>query len=167
MMDDYENHRRHGNNYMRRNAEEIDPEGHATDLFSDWAIHYLSGRAGAAEPFFLYLAYNAPHTPIQPPEDWVAKVRRRQPGTSEKRVKLIALIEHLDHGIGRVLAELHRSGLDRSTLVVFASDNGGQLDVGGRCGSLRRICMKGAFASRWALRGPVASRRGPGPTGSP
>jgi arylsulfatase A-like enzyme len=65
MMDSYYDHRRHGNNYMRRNRETIDPEGHATDLFSDWAIDYLRERAKQPdEPFFLYLAYNAPHFPI-------------------------------------------------------------------------------------------------------
>ena len=78
MMDDYYTHRRHGINYMRRNGEEIDPEGHATDLFTDWAIDYLDERKGPTSPFFLYLAYNAPHSPIQPPADWLAKVKRRE-----------------------------------------------------------------------------------------
>ena len=63
MMDDYFTHLRHGNNYMRRNENEIHPDGHATDLFSDWACDYLETRSGE-KPFFLYLAYNAPHTPI-------------------------------------------------------------------------------------------------------
>ena len=46
MMDDYYNHRRHGFNYMRLDDKEIDPEGHATDLFTQWAIDYLRERAG-------------------------------------------------------------------------------------------------------------------------
>ena len=40
MMDDYYTHRRFGNNYMRENLKEIDPQGHATEIFSDWAIRY-------------------------------------------------------------------------------------------------------------------------------
>ena len=67
MMDDYYKHRRHGVNYMRRNEEEIDPSGHATNLFSHWAVDYLNSQKAKDRPFFLYLAYNAPHTPIQPP----------------------------------------------------------------------------------------------------
>lgn len=59
MMDDYYTHRRHARNYMRLNDREIDPQGHATDLFTDWAIEYLKSRPGQAQPFFLYLAYNA------------------------------------------------------------------------------------------------------------
>ncbi|MGY8651520.1 MAG: sulfatase-like hydrolase/transferase, partial [Verrucomicrobiia bacterium] len=71
MIDDYYKHRRHGINYFRENEKEIDPPGHATDLFTEWAIDYLDDRKGKKEPFFLYLSYNAPHTPIQPPADWL------------------------------------------------------------------------------------------------
>lgn len=137
MMDDYFNHRRHGQHYMQEQQKDIFPEGHATDLFSDWACDYLRTRPEAENPFFLYLAYNAPHTPIQPPSDWLAKVEQRDPGISEKRAKLVALIEHMDHGIGQVLDCLKETGLDDNTLVVFTSDNGGQVDVGGYNGGLR------------------------------
>nr|WP_235905610.1 sulfatase [Tautonia marina] len=137
MMDDYYTHRRHDINYMRLGDTEIDPEGHATDLFSDWAIDYLDSRKGATNPFFLYLAYNAPHTPIQPPEDWVERVRKREPGIDEARARLVALIEHLDDNIGRVLQALDANGQAENTLVLFASDNGGQLNVGARCGPYR------------------------------
>lgn len=137
MMDDYYKHRRHGFNYLRRNREEIDPPGHATDLFTDWAIEYLKSRAGSRSPFFLYLAYNAPHTPIQPPEDWLGKVQAREKGLPEKRARLAALIEHMDFSIGRVVEALKGLGLFGNTLLVFASDNGGDLNAGGRCGDLR------------------------------
>lgn len=137
MMDDYYDHRRHGINYMRLNDEEINPEGHATDLFTEWACEYLRERRNAEEPWFLYLAYNAPHTPIQPPEDWLAKVREREPEMSEQRAKLVALIEHMDEGIGRVLDCLDETGFADDTLVIFSSDNGGQLNVGANNGPLR------------------------------
>jgi arylsulfatase A-like enzyme len=137
MMDDYYNHLRHGNNYMRLDGREIDPEGHTTDLFTQWAIDYINGRARSNQLFFLYLAYNAPHTPIQPPDDWLNRVKKREPGISERRAKLVALIEHLDEGIGKVLAALKDAGLSDNTLVIFTSDNGGQLSAGANNGSLR------------------------------
>jgi len=138
MMDDYYNHRRHGNNYMRLDDKEIDPEGHATDLFTQWAIDYLRARAERKDqPFFLYLAYNAPHTPIQPPPEWLERVKEREPGISDKRAKLVALIEHLDAGIGKVRDVLKETGLSDNTLVIFTSDNGGQLDAGANNGPLR------------------------------
>jgi arylsulfatase A-like enzyme len=131
MMDSYTTHLRHGNNYMRLNGEVIEPEGHATGLFSDWAADYLKERSAKKdEPFFLYLAYNAPHFPIEPPADWLAKVKARAPGMEEKRAMNVAFVEHLDHGIGRVLAALDESGLRESTLVVFTADNGGSLPHG-------------------------------------
>ncbi len=137
MMDDYYSHRRHGSNYMRLDGKEIDPEGHATDLFTQWAIDYLRERAQAKQPFFLYLAYNAPHAPIQPPPEWLARVRQREPGISDQRAKLVALIEHLDAGIGKVMGVLKETGLGDNTLVLFTSDNGGQLSLGATNGPLR------------------------------
>ena len=137
MMDDYYDHRRHGINYMRRNDEVIGPEGHASELFTRWAIDYLDERAQSDAPFFLYLAYNAPHTPIQPPEDWIQRVQDRQPGISDTRARLVALIEHMDDGIGQVIDALERNGQTENTLVVFTSDNGGQVDVGADNGPLR------------------------------
>ncbi len=128
MMDSYTTHRRHGQNYMRRNAEVIDPQGHATDLFADWAVDYLRERAEYKDqPFFLYLAFNAPHFPIEPPEAWLAKVKDRSPQLDDKRARNVALVEHLDDRIGRVLAVLKETGLDQNTLVAFSSDNGGSL----------------------------------------
>jgi len=132
MMDDYYDHLRHGVHYMRRNEEPVHPEGHATDIFTDWTIDYLAERKDADDPFFLFLAYNAPHTPIQPPEDWLAKVKERETGVEEGRAKLVALIEHLDHGVGRVVEALKSERLWENTVVIFTSDNGGQVNVGGR-----------------------------------
>jgi arylsulfatase A-like enzyme len=138
MMDDYYDHRRHGINYMRLNDQEIDPAGHATDLFTEWAVAYLKQRTAApSSPFFLYLAYNAPHTPIQPPDDWLEKVKTREPGIDDGRARLVALIEHMDEGIGRVMATLREAGLADNTLIMFSSDNGGQLSVGANNGPLR------------------------------
>ncbi len=128
MMDSYTTHLRHGINYLRRNAEVIEPKGHATDIFSDWAVEYLGAQAKVkGRPFLLYLAYNAPHFPIEPPAEWLEKVRQRAPRLDEKRAKNVALVEHLDDRIGRVLAALKENGLEENTVVVVTSDNGGSL----------------------------------------
>ena len=137
MMDDYTTHLRHGINYMRDGSDTIDPEGHATDIFTEWAVETIREQAGGEEPFFLYLAYNAPHTPIQPPEDWVERIKRREPQVSETRARYIALVEHLDAGIGQVLAALSETGADGNTLVFYVSDNEGQLDAGASNGPWR------------------------------
>lgn len=126
MVDDYYKHTRFGLNMMRENLKVIQSEGHCTDLFTNWAIRYLTERKNKKEPFFLYLAYNAPHSPVQPPQEWLEKVKQREPAISEKRAKLVALIEHLDDNIGKVYETLEKEGLLENTLIIFASDNGGQ-----------------------------------------
>jgi arylsulfatase A-like enzyme len=127
MMESYTSHLRHGINYMRLNGDVIEPEGHATDLFANWAIDYVKERADDHRPFFLYLAFNAPHFPIEPPDDWYQKVRKRLPDLDEKRSKNVAHVEHLDFNIGRVLEALDQTGLAANTIVAFTSDNGGSL----------------------------------------
>ncbi len=139
MMDDYWTHRRHGINYMHDGKRFIDPKGHATDVFTRWAVEFIrrQAQADAKRPFFLYLAYNAPHVPIQPPPEWLDRVRKRHPELPLRRAKLVALIEHMDHGIGQVLAALDETGLAKNTLVIFTSDNGGQLSAGANNGPWR------------------------------
>lgn len=137
MMDDYYNHRRHGIDYLRENDTPIYPEGHATDLFTEWSADYIRYQATAEAPFFLYLAYNAPHSPIEPPPDWLAKVKAREPGIDDKRAHLVALIEHMDDGIGRVVQALKDTGQYEDTMIIFCSDNGGDANHGATNGPVR------------------------------
>ena len=139
MMDDYWTHLRGGENWMRRNKEVIDPpKEHATELFSRWAIDYIREQAAdGSKPFFLYLAYNAPHFPIQPPKDWLEKVKKREPRLDKKRATNVAFVEHTDHEIGKVIAAVKEAGIEKDTLIIFSSDNGGSLPHGALNGELR------------------------------
>lgn len=137
MMDSYYTHLRNGKNFMRINNQVVNPIGHATDIFTNWAIDYLKKQQNRKDPFFLYLAYNAPHVPIEPPQEWLDKVKASEPNLSEKRAKIVALIEHLDYNIGLVIDQLKKEGLLDNTVIIFTSDNGGQLDVGANNGPLR------------------------------
>ncbi|MEM7475381.1 MAG: sulfatase-like hydrolase/transferase [Planctomycetota bacterium] len=137
MMDDYYTHRRGGVNWMRLNDKEVDPKGHATDVFSDWACDYIAEQSKTEQPFFLYLPYNAPHFPIQPPQDWHDKVKQREPQLDDKRSRNVALIEHMDHGIGQVLDAIRDNGIEENTIVIFTSDNGGSIPHAQRNGKLR------------------------------
>ena len=128
MMDDYWTHLRGGENWMRKNKKVIKPKGHATEIFSQWAIDYIKEQsADKKKPFFLYLAYNAPHFPIQPPKDWLDKVKKREPQLSQKRATNVAFVEHMDHEIGKVLDAVKELGIEKDTLITFSSDNGGSI----------------------------------------
>jgi arylsulfatase A-like enzyme len=137
MMDDYTNKRRFGKNYMRLNQDSIDPAGHATDVFTDWSVEYIRERAKQKTPFFLFLSYNAPHFPVQPPEAYIERVKKREPGISDTRAKLVAFIEQTDDAIGSVISALKESGQYENTLIIFTSDNGGHLPTGANNGPLR------------------------------
>lgn len=127
MMDSYTDHRRHGINYLRLNETPIEPSGHATDLFAEFAVEYLHRRAEADEPFFLYLAFNAPHFPIEPPPAWLDRVAARAPQLDPLRARNVAFVEHTDDAIGRVLRALDDTGLAAHTIVAMSADNGGSL----------------------------------------
>ncbi len=98
--------------------------GHAaylTDALSDHAVDFI--RRHRERPFFLYLAYSAPHTPYQAPE----RYRRRFAGIAEDECRTYAaMISAVDDGVGRVLDTLRQLGIDRHTLIFLLSDNGGQ-----------------------------------------
>ena len=101
------------------------PARYMTDYLTDQAI--ASIRANRNRPFFLYLAYNAPHTPLQALKaDYDAL-----PQIADHRTRVYAaMIRALDRGVGRVTAELKAQGLEQDTLVIFTSDNGGAHYIG-------------------------------------
>lgn len=137
MMHDYWDHNEDGEYWMRENRMEITPEKiHSTELFTQWATHYLTDR-DTDKPFFLFLSYMAPHAPIQPPQEWIDRVVKRRLPLDDKRIRYVAFIEHLDHAIGRVVAALEDQALLENTLIVITSDNGGALSYGSSNGALR------------------------------
>jgi arylsulfatase A-like enzyme len=101
---------------------------HFTDLYTPWAVDYIVERtSGQSQPFFLQLAYMAPHDPVQPPQSYLNTVLAREPGIDPDRAALVALIEHLDASIATIVQTLKDQGVYENTLIVFSSDNGGYL----------------------------------------
>ncbi|HTU26413.1 MAG TPA: sulfatase-like hydrolase/transferase, partial [Pirellulales bacterium] len=96
-------------------------DGYTTDLFTDEAIAFIDRQQ--EKPWFLYLAYNAVHDPLQIAD----KLRDRIPAdvADPDRRAYASLLLGLDDGIGRVTKHLHEKGLERDTLIFFFSDNGG------------------------------------------
>jgi len=95
-------------------------EGYYTDVLTDKAIDWMQGNQ--EKPFFLYLSYNAVHTPMDAKEDVMAKYAHME---NKERQKLAAMTESLDDNIGRVLKSLDDMGINENTLVFFLNDNGG------------------------------------------
>ena len=100
----------------QRDGVSVREEGHASSLMAAEASRIIVGQP-TAQPFFLLLAFNAPHTPLEEPDG----SGRAHSG----RETLQRMIGHLDSEIGSVLSDLDSKGLRNETLIIFASDNGG------------------------------------------
>ncbi|MCC6301283.1 MAG: sulfatase-like hydrolase/transferase [Gammaproteobacteria bacterium] len=120
-----------GNNLLMLNETVLNPASlqgiHTTDLLTQWAKDYIQEKSGSSQPFMMYLAYSAPHDPLQPPQAYLDEVLAHQPGIDPERAKMVALIKHLDDSIGQVIQKLKDSGVYDNTLIIFNSDNGGYL----------------------------------------
>jgi arylsulfatase A-like enzyme len=120
---DYFTHReRSGEPDLYRDTTPVTEDGYSTSLIQQYALGFLDAMKD--KPFFLYVAFNAPHWPIQGPGDGDKQVTQKDwaQGTRETYVKMV---EAMDTSIGEILAALDKHGLADSTLVVFTSDNGG------------------------------------------
>ena len=111
------------------NDRPIERQGYTTDLVTERAIDFIEEHA--SEPFFIDIAYNAPHWPYQVPgapsvaPNHARHVMPHDPTTSS-RADYVAMIEHVDRGIGEVLAALDRLAVADDTIVIFTNDNGGE-----------------------------------------
>jgi arylsulfatase A-like enzyme len=105
------------------NETPIQVPGYYTDELAAKAVEIIRRDAAAQQPFFLYLAFNAPHYPLEAPFELVSKYRKRFPDRGLFAI-FAAMVDRLDTGIGRVLAALDELKISENTLVVFTSDNG-------------------------------------------
>ncbi len=102
-----------------RNRTEIFEDGkYLTEMLTAEAVNFL--RTNAQRPFFLYLAYNAPHYPMHAPKKYV----ERFPGLERERQMYAAMVSAVDDGVGEVVETLSRLGLRDNTLIFFGADNG-------------------------------------------
>ena len=119
----------------------VSENGYATELITDEAISYLEDREDEEDPFFLYLAYNAPHfgkgwspstrTPINIMQPQAEDLRRVSGIEDKVRREFAAMTVSLDDGVGKVIEALDANGLSEDTLVIFLTDHGGDPVYGG------------------------------------
>ena len=149
---DYFSHRHMAGLDWQRNGVSVDEEGYSTALLAKEAVNWIRQR-DRTRPFFLYLPFNAVHTPLSAPDEVMVKYRQ----LPNARLRVLAgAIDAMDAAVGQVLDVLDSEGLAKDTVVLFLSDNGGSQ----RGRSLSRcwrlpICSQ-LWRGRWA--GPRKGR---------
>jgi len=118
---DYFTHEEHGVLDWYRDNKPVREKGYTTTLLGNDAVKYIEAQ-NPSTPFYLYLTFNAPHTPYQAPKEYVD----RYPDIADPTRRTYAgMVACLDDNIGRVVAALNEKGLRDNTLILFQSDNGG------------------------------------------
>ena len=123
-IDPYTHEYKTGRKSWHRDDVLFEETGHATDLITKEAIRIIEMPHN--RPFFLYVAYSTPHYPLDEPEKWTQMYAETSMSSSRKL--FAASVSHMDSGIGEIIDALDRSGHRQNTLVLFISDNGGQLN---------------------------------------
>lgn len=145
---DYFTHDEHGVLDWFRDNKPVHEKGYTTTLLGDDAVKYINAQDGK-KPFYLYLTFNAPHTPYQAPKEYIAKYA----GIAEStRRTYAAMVDCLDENIGKVVAALDKKGLRGNTLILFHSDNGGTTDkrLAGQMADMSKVtlpCDNGPYRS--------------------
>lgn len=115
-----------GNHYfdpiLFRNGKAEKTKGYCTDIFTDAALQFIEQNKD--RPFFCYIAYNAPHTPLEVDEAYVAPYRAM--GLDDTTAKVYGMVTNIDDNVGRLMEKLRELKLDENTLVIFLTDNGPQ-----------------------------------------
>ncbi|MFO0820711.1 MAG: sulfatase-like hydrolase/transferase [Pirellulales bacterium] len=107
-------------NPILRSSQPADERANLTDAFTRESCDFIARHK--AQPWFLYLAYNAVHSPMQGADAYLAKFAHIE--DIQRRI-FAAMLTHLDDSVGSVMTKLRESGLEDRTLVFFVSDNGG------------------------------------------
>ena len=105
---------------LQRNETPHDLTQYLTTALSADAVRFIDAQAGG--PFFLFVSYNAPHTPLQAPEE---RIGRFAAIPDKRRRTYAAMVSLLDDGVGMILDKLDEVALRQNTLIFFLSDNGG------------------------------------------
>jgi len=104
--------------------QEVNDRLYHLDACSEAALAFIDRHAD--EPFFLYLAYRAPHVPLDAPKKYLDRFPGEMP---ERRRQALAMIAAMDDGVGRIVADLEERGLTEKTLIFFIGDNGAPLKI--------------------------------------
>lgn len=112
---------------LEHNGKQVKETEYLTDAFSREAVRFIDDVSKTEDPFFLYMSYNAPHTPLEAKEEDLKLFSHIK---NKKRKNYAAMVYAVDRGVKRIVDQLKESGEYENTLIVFFSDNGGKTKAG-------------------------------------
>lgn len=116
-----------GNTYfnptIRHNGVFERTQGYCTDVFFAEALQWIEARSRSTTPFFAYITTNAPHAPLMCPEEYQRMYKGK--GLPEETEKYFGMVTNIDDNVGKLMSRLVDWGLDRNTVLIFMTDNGG------------------------------------------
>lgn len=180
---DYFTHKREGETDWHNDYEPSKDKGYSTNLLTDETVKCINSYAKGTEPFFIYVAFNAPHGPLQAPDEDLkengfdpAKGRFTGGGGDEgeesgnqfhgntAKQTYAAMVTNMDKGIGKILKALKDQNIDENTLVLFHSDNGaagnGAVSSHGELRGFKFDEWEGGVRAPAVIRWPAAGLKG-------
>jgi arylsulfatase A-like enzyme len=143
-----------GNRYfdpiLEHNGKPVRMKGYCTDIFFDAAMKFI--EQNRSRPFFAYIPTNAPHSPLQVDESYVAPFRTM--GIDDATAKVYGMVKNLDDNMGRLLGRIKALNLEENTILIFLTDNGPQQNrynagMRGRKGTVYQGGIRVPFFVRW------------------
>ncbi len=148
-------------NFLERNGQLVQGEGYIIDDFTNKTISFIENHQN--EPFFAYIPYNTPHSPMQVPDRWWKRVvergvemRHRDPKIEDTTftTAALAMVENIDWNVGRINHKLEDLGIEENTIVLYMSDNGPNSwrwngGMKGRKGSIHEGGVRSPLFVKW------------------
>jgi arylsulfatase A-like enzyme len=140
------------NTTIEKNGKSLKTDGYLPDILTDEAIDFIEKSNADKKPFFCYIPYQTPHTPLQVPDKYFDKYKNK--GVDDFNATIYGMAENIDDNVGRILKKLENLDIKENTIIIYMSDNGPlnlryNAGLKGKKGSVDQGGVKVPFIINW------------------